>query len=56
MRWHPKFNLGQLNAQKLMFSIILLMEKQIKEFWAAGFSNLPLINATVFRPGFDEIP
>ena len=30
MRWHPKFNLGQL---KLMFAIKLSMEKQIKNFF-----------------------
>ena len=45
----PKFNLGQLNAYKLMFAIKLSMEKQIKKFWAAGFSDLPAINATVFN-------
>ena len=44
----PKFNLGQLNAYKLMFAIKLLMEKRIKKFWSAGFSDLPAINATVF--------
>ena len=33
---------------KLMFAIKLSMEKQIKDFWAAGFSDLPAINATVF--------
>jgi hypothetical protein len=46
MRWHPKFNLGQL---KLMFAIKLSMEKQIKKNLAAWFSDLPAINATVFR-------
>jgi hypothetical protein len=45
----PKFNLGQLNAYKLMFAIKLSMEKQIKNFLAAWFSDLPAINATVFR-------
>ena len=33
----------------LMFSIKLSLEKQIKKFWAAGFSDLPAINATVFK-------
>ena len=32
VRLHPKFNLGQLNAYKLMFSMKFLMEKQIKFF------------------------
>ena len=45
----PKFNLGQLNAYKLMFAIKLSMKKQIKKFWSAGFSDLAAINATVFR-------
>ena len=45
----PKFNLGQLNVYKLMFAIKLLMEKRINFFWSAGFSDLPVINATVFR-------
>ena len=45
----PKFNLGQLNAYKLMFAIKLLMKKQIIFFWSAGFSDLPAINATVFN-------
>ena len=45
----PKFNLGQLNAYKLMFAIKLLIEKRIKKFWSAGFSDLTAINATVFR-------
>ena len=31
-----------------MFAIKLLMEKRIKKIWAAGFSDLPAINATVF--------
>ena len=31
----PKFNLGQLNAYKLMFAIKLSMEKRIKIFLAA---------------------
>ena len=44
----PKFNLGQLNAYKLMFAIKLSMKKQIKYFWSAEFSDLPAINATVF--------
>ena len=44
----PKFNLGQLNAYKLMFAIKLSMEKQINFFLAAWFSDLPAINATVF--------
>jgi hypothetical protein len=44
----PKFNLGQLNAYKLMFAIKLSMEKRIKNFLAAWFSDLPAINATVF--------
>jgi len=44
----PKFNLGQLNAYKLMFAIKLLMEKRINFFWSAGFSDLTAINATVF--------
>ena len=45
----PKLNLGQLNEYKLMFAIKLSMEKRIKKFWAAGFFDLPAINATVFR-------
>ena len=45
----PKFNLGQLNAYKLMFAIKLSMEKRIKKFLAAWFSDLPAINATVFN-------
>jgi hypothetical protein len=44
----PKFNLGQLNAYKLMFAIKLSMEKRIKKNLAAWFSDLPAINATVF--------
>ena len=43
----PKFNLSQLDAYKLMFAIKLSMEKRIKIFRAAGFSDLPAINATV---------
>ena len=31
-----------------MFAIKLSMEKGIKRNWAAGFSDLPAINATVF--------
>ena len=50
---HPKFNLGQLNAYKLMFAIIKLsMEKRISNFLAAWFSDLPVINATVFSINF----
>ena len=49
----PKFNLGQLNAYKLMFAIKLLMEKPIKNFWSAGFSDLPAINATVFNCNYE---
>ena len=45
----PKFNLGQLNAYKLMFAIKSLMEKRIKKIWSAGFSDLPAINAIVFN-------
>ena len=45
----PKFNLGQLNAYKLMFAIKLSMEKRIKFFLSAWFSDLPAINATSFR-------
>ena len=30
-----------------MFAIKLSMEKWIKKIWAAGFSDLPAINATV---------
>ena len=44
----PKFNLGQLNAYKLMFAIKLSMEKWIKKCLAAWFSDLPSINALVF--------
>ena len=33
----PKFNLGQLNAYKLMFAMKCSMEKWIKKFWFAGF-------------------
>ena len=44
----PKFNLGQLNAYKLMFAIKLSMEKRIKKNLAAWFTDLPAINATVF--------
>ena len=46
----PKFNLGQLNAYKLMFAIKLLMEKRINNFWSAGFSDLPAINARIEIP------
>ena len=28
---------------------MVAMEKRIKKFWAAGFFDLPAINATVFR-------
>jgi hypothetical protein len=45
----PKFNLGQLNAYKLMFAIKLSMKKLIKIFLAAWFSDLSAINATVFN-------
>ena len=45
----PKFNLGQLNAYKLMFAIKLSMEKQMKNFLSAWFSDLPAINATSFK-------
>ena len=45
----PKFNLGQLNACKLMFAIKLSMKKRIKKFLAAWFSDLPTINATSFN-------
>ena len=31
-----------------MFAIKLSMEKRVKKYWAAGFSDLPAINATVF--------
>ena len=33
------------------------MEKRIQNFWAAGFSDLPAINATVFSswPVFNEM-
>ena len=30
LRWHPKFNLGQFNAYKLMFSTKSSMEKKKK--------------------------
>ena len=43
-----KFNLGQLNAYKQMFSMKFSMQKQIKKNLIAGFF-LPAINATVFR-------
>ena len=49
VRYHPKFNLGHLNAYKLMFAIKILMEKRTIFFWIAGFF-LPMINATVFSP------
>ena len=48
VRQHPKFNLGQLNAFKLMFAMKISMETPIKRFWIAGFF-LPAINATVFN-------
>ena len=48
MRQHPTFNLGQLNAKKLMFAIKFSKEERIKNFWIAGFF-LPAINATVFN-------
>ena len=51
VRKHPKFNLGQLNAYKLMFSMKFSMEKQIKFFGLQDF--LPAINATVFRDSID---
>ena len=44
----PPFNLGQLNAYKMMFSMKFSMEKQIRKFWIAGFF-VPAINATVFN-------
>ena len=47
VRWHPKFNLGKLNAYKLMFAMKFSIEKRINFFWVAGFF-LPMINATVF--------
>jgi hypothetical protein len=37
----PKFNLGQLNAYKLMFAIKLSMKKRIKFFWLLGFLIYP---------------
>ena len=51
----PKFNLGQLNAYKLMFAIKLSMEKKIKKNLAAWFSDLPAINATVFSKQFKSL-
>ena len=45
----PKFNLDQLNAYKLMFAIKSSMEKRIKIFLSAWFSDLPAINATSFK-------
>ena len=48
VRYYPKFNLGQLNAYKLMFAIKLSMKKRIIFFLAAWFSDLPAINATSF--------
>ena len=48
VRWHPKFNLSQLNAYKLMFAMKFSMEKGIIFFWIAGLF-LPAINATGFR-------
>ena len=53
----PNFNLGQLNAYKLMFAIKLSMEKRINNFWSAGFSYLPAINATSFTTltGFSSV-
>ena len=50
VRQHPKLNLGQLNAYKLMFAIKLLMETHVKNILDAGFSDLPSINATVMEP------
>jgi hypothetical protein len=44
----PKFNLGQPNAYKLIFAIKLSMEKRIKIYLSAWFSDLPAINATSF--------
>ena len=38
VRQRPKFNLGQLNAYKLMFAIKLSMEKRKDKIWAAGLS------------------
>ena len=52
----PKFNLGQLNSYKLMSAIKLLMEKRINNFWSAGFSDLPAINATVFSNFYSLYP
>ena len=48
----PKFNLGQLNAYKLMFAIKLSMKEQVKQFLSAWFSDLPAINATSFSRKF----
>ena len=49
----PKFNLGQLNAYKLIFAIKLSMEKRINFFWAAWFFDLLAINATSFSWPFE---
>ena len=49
-----KFNLGQLNVYKLMFSMKFSMQKQIKDSWIAGFF-LPAINATVFRHKLENL-
>ena len=46
VRQHPKSNLGQLNAYKLMFAIKLSMKKRIKKCLAAWFSDLSAISAT----------
>ena len=42
-------NLGQHNAYEFMFAIKFSMKKRIKFFWSTGFSDLPAINATVFK-------
>ena len=55
VRQYPKFNLGQLNAYKLMFLMKFSMEKQIKKIWIAGFF-LPAIDATVFNDYFVNTP
>ena len=47
MRYYPKFNLGQVNAYKLMFAIELSMGKRM--IMAAGFGFLYAINAFRFN-------
>ena len=50
LQFTPKMQFQSLkNYFKGEIAIKLSMKKQIKFFWTARFSDLPAINATVFR-------